>query len=248
MSEDEITALLREAPISFVGTVEHAGAATMADLPIDERTVVVAIVQVLHAPAAFAHLEGHRVTMQVAAGAQPPQVGETAAFFCQGLAFGDSLAVTEIGRASLDEIEPHVRTAAEAGERGAFAGMLRQIESDRLRGHAGDADAVVVGRVVGLEKVTGPPTHEHHPDWWRATIQVQHVEKGDVPSDTVDVLYPNSLDVRWARAPKPKASQEGMWLLHATTGDLHEVAPFQILHPEDYQPAQQLDTVRGTGS
>lgn len=248
MAEDQIAALLRDAPISFVGTVEHTGAATMADLPIDERTVVVNVVQVLHAPAAFSHLAGHRVTMQVAPNAQPPAVGETAAFFCQGLAFGESLAVSEIGRASIDEIEPHIRSAAEAGERGAFAPALRAIQSERLRAHATDADAIVLGRVVGLEKVTGPPTREHHPDWWRATIEVEHVESGDVPGGQVTVLYPNSLDVRWATVPKPKASQEGMWLLHATQGDLRELAPFQIEDPDDYQPAQTLETIRGTGS
>jgi hypothetical protein len=63
----------------------------------------------------------------------------------------------------------------------------------------------------------------------------------------LEVVYPNSLDVRWAAVPKPKASQEGMWVLHATE-QLREAAPSQILHPDDYQPVQQLDAIRATGS
>jgi hypothetical protein len=246
-AEDRITGLLRDAPLSFIGTVEHLGASTMAELPIDERTAVVDVVQVLHSPEAFAHLAGHRVTMQVAADADPPQVGETAVFFAQGLAFGETLAVQEIGRATVDEIEPHVQAAAAAGERGAFAPQLRELEIERLQQHAQDADAVVVGRVTALQDVLGPPRGEHSPNWWKATLQVENVERGDVQPGPLDVLYPNSLDVRWARVPKPKASQEGMWLLHATDGELREAAPFQILHPEDYQPVQQLDLIRRAG-
>lgn len=247
MAEDQITALLRDAPISFIGTVTHLGAATMTDVPIDERTAVVTVVQVLHAPAALAHLEGHRVTLQTAADAPPPPVGQTDVFFAQGRAFGESVALTEVGRASLDEVEPQIQAAAQAGERGTFAPALRQIETQRLQDHAAGADAVILGRVVRLEKVTGPPTREHHPDWWRATMEVQHVERGDVGAGTVQVLYPNSVDVRWAMVPKPKASEEGLWILHATTGALRETAPFQILDPDDYQPVQQLQTIRQTG-
>ena len=58
------------------------------------------------------------------------------------------------------------------------------------------------------------------------------------------MLFANSTDVRWYRAPKVTASQGGVWSLHATEGDLRSLAPFQILHPEDFQPTQQLDELR----
>jgi hypothetical protein len=246
-ADDHVTQLLRDAPLSFIGTVEHLGASTMAELPIDERTAVVNVVQVLHAPEAFTQLAGHRVTMQLAADADPPQVGATAVFFAQGLAFGETLAVSEIGRATVEEIEPHMTAAAQAGAPGAFAPQLQALETERLQQHAAESDAIVVGRVTGLLDVLGPPRGEHSPNWWKATIIVEHAEKGDIKPGPLEVLYPNSLDVRWARVPKPKASQEGMWFLHATDGDLRDTAPFQILHPEDFQPAQTLERVRGHG-
>lgn len=246
-ADDHVTQLLRDAPLSFIGTVEHLGASTMAELPIDEHTAVLNVVQVLHAPEAFAHLAGHRVTIQLAADSDPPQVGETSVYFAQGLAFGETLAVSELGRAPVEDIEPHMTAAAQAGEPGAFAPQLRALESERLQQHAQDADAIVVGHVIGLQDVLGAPGGEHSPNWWKATIQVAHVERGSIEPGPIDVLYPNSLDVRWAKAPKPKASQSGMWILHATDGDLRETAPFQILHPEDYQPTQQLDVIRQAG-
>jgi hypothetical protein len=106
---------------------------------------------------------------------------------------------------------------------------------------------VVVGRVVKVEKAVAATGSEHDPDWWRATIDVYHVERGTVALGEIGVLYANSLDVRWRRAPKPRAAQEGVWILHVTQGDLQSVAPFQLLHPEDYQPVEQLEALRQPG-
>lgn len=242
MSDEAITALLGEGPFAFVGTIEHVGAATMTDVPIDSRTAVVRVDHVLQAPEALPTLEGQRITMQLKEDTQP---GEQAAFFAQGLAFGESVAVTEVGRVAVEAVEPHVTRGFEAGAPAGFEALQRAAQAARLREHAAGADAIVVGRVVGLEDVLEPVISEHDPDWWRATIDVAHVEKGDVQTGPLRVLYANSLDVQWRLSPKPKASQEGLWILHATEGDQREAAPFEIPHPEDYQPVQSLDDLRG---
>jgi hypothetical protein len=101
----------------------------------------------------------------------------------------------------------------------------------------------VLGRVVALRRAAGPPLREHDADWWVATLEVAHAERGDV-GDVLDVLYPNSIDVRWREVPKPKAGQDGLWILHATDGDLRALAPFRIAHPEDLQEPQQLEALR----
>ena len=247
MANGELTDLLRRAPFSFIGTVEHLGAATSGDVTIDERTAVVHVDYVLHAPEMFMGLEGQRVTVQLAGDVDPPQVGETLALFVEGRSFGDSIAVSEVGRLAVEDVEPHVTDAIARGEPGAFNPLERQLESERLREHARGSDAVVVGTVMKLENVPQSTASEHDPDWWKATIQVDHVESGNLEPGEVEVLYPNSLDVRWHTAPKPRASQEGVWILHATEGVLSEAAPFRLLHPDDYQPVQGLDVLRGTG-
>jgi hypothetical protein len=247
MSDDAVRTMLEEAPLSFVGTVERLRAATMGDVPIDEHTAIVLVDQVLHAPEAFAQLAGTRITVQLTPGEDPPALGEQFAFFASGSAFGESLAVDEIGRVPVAQIQPRLATAAATGTP-PFADLQAELEADRLRAHVEEAAAVVVGRVTGLTKVTGPPTREHDPDWWVATIEVHHVEKGRLRAQEIEVLYANSLDVRWRYAPKPKAAQDGMWILHATSGALKRVARFQLEHPEDYQPVQHLEALRTNGS
>lgn len=246
MADEAIVDLLRRAPISFVGTVEHVGAATMTGLPIDERTAVVHIDHVLHAPEALSRLDGHRATVQLDAGSEPMQPGESAAFFAEGLAFGETVALREVGRLPVADVEPHVAAAGERGERGAFEPLRRSLSAEDLRGHASAAEAVVVGEVVGLQSAAGQEgaVSEHDPDWWTATIAVQHVERGDLQPGQVTVLYPNSRDVRWSHVPKPRPSEYGVWILHATEGDLARIAPYQIVHVDDRQPLQSLDVLR----
>jgi hypothetical protein len=246
MADDQIRALLGEAPLSFLGTVERLGAATMGDVPIDGRTAIVHVDQVLHAPAAFAQLAGTRITVQLDPKIAPPAMGEQFAFFASGAAFGDSIAVDEIGRVPAAQIQPHLAAAAASGS-APFESLQADLEAEAVRQHVSDAAAVVVGRITGLAKVTGQPSHEHDPDWWLATLDVYHVEKGRLKPQALEVLYANSLDVRWRQVPKPKPAQDGMWILHATTGPLTKLAKYQLIDPNDYQPVQNLDALRTNG-
>jgi len=87
---DDIKKLLEQASFSFTGTILNLGAATMTNLAVDDRTAVVQVDHVLHAPDAFARIAGQRITIQLAADVDPPEVGQSFAFFAEGRAFGDS--------------------------------------------------------------------------------------------------------------------------------------------------------------
>jgi hypothetical protein len=239
----DIPKLLGRSAFSFVGTIEHLGAATMTDVPVDGQTAIVAVDQVLHAPEAFSQLAGSRVTLQLAPKGAPLKVGDKEAFFANAVAFGESLALTEVGRVPTSAVEPHLTAALAPGGPAPFQDFQTQIDTDRLRKHVKAADAVVIGRVAKLEQVPTTGLSEHDPGWWVATLDVDHVEKGAAKPGELDVLYANSLDVRWRNSPKPKAGQGGLWILHATDGELSKSAPFQILDPDDYQPVQSLDTL-----
>jgi hypothetical protein len=241
MPDQQIAELLQKAGISFIGTVEQLGAATMNDLPVDDRTAVVRVDQVLHSPDAFSRLAGVRITLQFAAGAAPVSVGQQAAFFANMLAIGDSLAVTEVGRLPTGDVEKYVASAVASGAPLPFTDIQTQIEIQRLQSHASGADAIVLGRVVGLAKARPSTGSEHEPDWWIATVSVHHVERGAVQPGDIAVLFANSIDVRWRDKPKPKAGQEGVWILHATDRDLRELAAFQLADKDDYQPTQRLE-------
>lgn len=244
MSDEGMMDLIVQVPLSFVGTIEYLGSATM-ELPIDDRTAIVYVDRILHAPDSLLGLVGQHITLQLAAAVDPPAVGSTAAYFVHVMAIGASAAVNEVSRLPLEDVEPQMRRAADVGER-PFADLERRAKTRSMCEHADASDALVLGEVVKLEKVRSaePQAHsEHDPDWWVATLLVYHVERGAMQPGEVMVRFANSRDVKWHDAPKPKASQDGLWLLHRSS-ELEDIAPFAILHPEDCQPVQSLDPIR----
>jgi hypothetical protein len=216
----------------------------MEAFPTDDRTVVVRVEEVLHAPDPFARLAGSTVTLRLAPDAPLLRAGDASSFFANGVAFGESLALQEVGRVATDDVRRAQTAEADPGDDLPLASLQRALVTAQLRAHATSADAVLLGRVVALRRVAGPPLREHDPDWWIATLEVAHVERGDGVEGRLDVLYPNSLDVRWQDVPKPQAGQDGLWILHAADGDLSALAPFRILHPEDLQEPQRLEALR----
>lgn len=244
MSEAEIVDLVRRSAISFIGTITQLGAATVIELPVDDHTAIVAVEQVLLAPSTFMSLSGSNVTLQLQPSVDVLPVGQRMAFFANPLTFAQTLGLAEVGRLPADDVGPYVAAAAATRAPAPLSGFQQQLETERLQEHAASADAVVVGEVISLAK-SGPsrPT-EHDPDWWQATLDVRHVERGEVPTGPLPVLYANSNDVRWYDTPKPVAGQRGVWILHATSGALRELAPFQLADADDYQHLQQLDQLR----
>jgi hypothetical protein len=245
--DDPVTALVRQSSISFTGTVEQLGASTLGAVPANDRTGIVLVDHVLHAPPTFAHLAGSRVTVQFAPGTDPPAPGQRVALFTNGLAFGDTIAVSEVGRLPVSEVEPRVPGFVANPAAAPMADIESQLAGEDLRSHAVAADAVIVGRVSSLEKAGPVARSEHDPDWWRATIDIQHVEKGNVPGKQVAVAFPNSRDVQWHATPKPVAGQGGVWLLHASQGAVQQIAPYTLADSDDFKPLQQLDVIRGEG-
>jgi hypothetical protein len=249
MPDSNVTDLLQRSSISFIGTVESLGASSVPEFTaVDDHTAIVRVDRVLHSPAAFAHLGGAQVTVQLAAGTPVPGPGEQLAFFANSLTFGSGLAVSEVGRVPVSEVEPFVaRAAATTSAPAPFADLQRTLKAQQLREHAADAAAVVVGTVAGLRRGVTGPVSEHNPHLWVATIDVNHVEQGEVTPGEIDVVYPNSSDVRWHDKPKPVAGQSGVWILHPTEGAAAELAPYQLEDAHDYQPVQNLDSLRTDG-
>jgi hypothetical protein len=207
---------------AFTGTVRA----------VDAGRAVVEVDEAVHAPDPVDLGPGDSVTVQLAEGAPAPAVGDRATFYADPLIYGDTLTVAEVSRGEPAAAAPHAEARAERAQ-------------DAIREHAQAADAVVRGHVVALAAVPREDRlREHHPHWWIATLDVDLVERGDVAEGRVDVLYANSLDVRWRRWPKPKAGQGGMWILHRTAPEQAALAPFTLMHPEDLQPSLQLELLR----
>jgi len=249
---DQVADLLRRSQFAFEATIVDVKRSTVDDVDVDDHTVVARVDRVLNAPAALAHSEGREVTVQLLTGSTVPAADERLTLFTTALAFGSGIALAEVGRADVESVgavvmaagAPAVLPGARPGRPHPVLAAAEVVADERLQEHAREADAIIVGRVVHLEQAGQARFSEHEPDWWRATIAVDHVEKGDVGS-SVTVLFPNSSDVHWARVPKVRAGEHGLWLLHASEGREAELAPFTLLDGDDAHPADQLERLRG---
>ena len=272
MPERSLKELLSSAQLAFSGVVEATGRSNAGGVTANERTVVVRVDRVLQAPAGLRLPPGSRVTVQLSPKLPPLGKGESAAFFADGLVYGDTLAVSEVARASAAETAvptgAHAAAAAAAGDAvpvSPLEAAAAELAVDEVVEHARKADAVVRAHVIGLAHV---PARIVSPLILAPAIWLQQcpntpgavyrdvrcdlLVRGKLPAgtnagQTIHVLYANSLDVSWRQSPKPKAGQSGLWLLHRAPRELAGLAAFQLVHPVDLQPSLQLEVLRERG-
>ena len=253
----------QEARFVFIGTVQRLRAATMDDVPIDDRTGTVRVDEVIHAPDALTHYAGHDITVRVG-GRKRVREGQQAKFYTNPWLFGDSVAVE-----SLDH-EDVKRTAAPAIRE--IGDPVRRLAQRDLRGRFAEANLVVSGRVTSVrlpaDAAAARPARareapaavgrisEHDPDWRIAEVRVDEVHKGTLTKDTVSVRFPSSQDVMWYDTPKFHPGQEGFFMLHKPRGAgersaarprgalARDVGEFVAPRTVDFQPFSEPGGVR----
>jgi hypothetical protein len=237
----------------FKGTVQRLRQATMPSVPVNDKTVVVRVDEVLRAPDALAGYAGHDITVQLGP-RETGKRGERGVFYTNGWLFGEGVAVQSVGH-----------TDAKAATAGAGVKPPVQAKADRdLEDHVADADLVVTGRVVMVRvpaesevRAAGgrpAPISEHSALWREAVIDVDAVGKGRSSPKRVVVRFPSSTDVRWATVPKLHPGQAGVFLLHKsrdtpagrTSVSKAKVRPpiYALVHRQDFQPPQKAADIR----
>jgi hypothetical protein len=231
----DIDKLVAKATFIFKGTVAKLKAANMPGVPVSDRTVVVRVDEVRHGPKAMAHYKGKEITVRL----QPKhavKAGEQLVFYTISWLFGKGLAVQEVGRHGPDAASR--KQLDNALQKQANAPLHRQLASAKL---------VVSGKVTAVKpapKAGKQQVSEHDPQWRQATITIEKVEKGKHEAKTVTVLFPASRDVLWYHAPKFKAGQEGVWLLHSDQVKQLPAKTFTAIKPLDFHPKGQLEHIR----
>jgi hypothetical protein len=248
----------------FKGTVQELKSATMNEVPVSARTIVVSVDQVLEAPKNLAKLGGHKITVQLS-GKRKARVGQELIFYTQGWIFGHSVAVQ-----SLNE-EPITQSAAHAALLSRGGDPVVHKRSREVSERFDSADMVVSGKITTIrlpaEEITqskagttpSEPVSEHSPHWREAVIDIDEVHKGKHTKKSVVIRFPASTDVRWYKAPKFEAGHQGYFMLHKTPiakgaaprgakGKAAEPAAddevYTALHPLDFQPYSQQGGVR----
>jgi plastocyanin len=208
--------LVRQADLIFVGTVTAVAAASVAGVPVTQRTLTVRVDGVLDKPAAVQVAPGDTVTVEARA-AGTLQVGAQVTFYTKAWLFGCGVAAQEVGH---EMVSARWSAAALGPLRDSVLRVRGQMSDSALRARIRAADMVVVGRVEAIQaaSLAAVPARrritEHDPVWQEAVIQVETMIKGTAPSDQrVVVRFPGSLDVAWRGMPRFTVGQEGTFLL-----------------------------------
>jgi len=229
---------IRNAPFVFRGTVEKTSATTMSSVPAADNTAIVKIDEIIEAPAMPDNLTGLSITVVLE---KPNSVKpkEQYVFLTRGLAYGRSIAVQEIGRREAKANDAELR-------QGISEAIQKNADQD-LRELISRADLVVLGRVTSIEPAPEQNQRfsisEHNPQFMKAIIQVESVEKGKA-NNSVAVLFSSSTDVMWDDSPKLKEGQDGIWILHLNEKEGLKVEGYTALDVRDIQPRKQLDRIR----
>jgi hypothetical protein len=247
-----------EARFVFKGTVQKLKAATMRDVPANDRTLIVRVDEVIHAPESLSHYAGQNITV-LAAGKKKLKKGQQAVFYTNGLVFGESVAVQAVDFHDLGKMPAAMAIAG--------SDPVRNLAVRDVQARLASADAVVSGRVTSVRMpsdivaatavgqtvptATGPVS-EHDPDWRIGEIQVDQVHQGSHKGKTAEVRFPNSQDVMWHDAPKFHTGQEGFFILHkservkaaATAAPTEDGGEYVAFHPVDFQPFDDSEGIR----
>lgn len=268
MKED----LLQKTKFVFRGTVEQVNAANVAQVENTDQTAIVFVDEIIKSPQVLGNFAGKSITVKLG-DKEVVKKGEKAIFYTNGWLFGETIAVESLGHSQVDA---EIKSLSAANTDPAKFSK-NSIIKDRLK----TADAVVSGRVVsvrltpenlenplaavhaldkGDETVNRRPISEHDPQWCEAVVEVADTDKGDDKKQVV-VRFPSSNDVRWYKAHKFAAGDEGVFILHKTeplkksvtqriaatvTNDEAETdeETFTALHPEDFQPLQNVPEIK----
>ena len=240
----------------FKGTIKKLGTATMKDVPVNDRTAVVTVDQIISAPSDLAGYSEQDITVQLS-GRRKVSVGQQMIFHTTVWMYGNGVAVRSLSQEPLD--------SSHATLLGAGDDPIEQRARREKRAHFDAADLVVSGKVVAVrlpddsvsrrKGVSGEvrgPISEHDPKWREAVIEVDDVHKGAIRKKQVVVRFPASSDALWHDTPKFHPGQEGYFMLHKAEAeespakgakklkrkvpDRRAAGSYQALDSGDFQP------------
>jgi|SRR3984885_5382988 len=235
MITEELLALVEAAGFVFTGRA-------VPGRPVEaygdrDNTVAVQVDQVLRSPDVLGDLTGTDVIV-VSERPQAIREGGFMLLFTSIAAVGDRLVTRELER--LEASDEAIRDVAE---------VVRIIGERPLVQRVTEAELIVVGEVVDNTSIEtpGPPRSEHDPKWRIAHVAVRSVVKGNTRRRRLQVLFANSQDIAWYKAPKLHEGTSGILLLRPREKDEApaEVAEtvYQATDPLDLLPAERLPEV-----
>lgn len=237
LAQDNLVDTVRRSGFTFVGAIKTVGAATPG-VVLEPHSAVVRVERVLEALPPLGDPTGQDVTVRLL-DPRERRAGDRAVFFTYVQTAARTLGVVEVASRPADQ--------AEAVERG-IRDARRAIEDDSLSKRLAAAELVVVG-VIGAGKpseAARDPESEHDALWWMAPLRIETVLKGSAPSAAavLPVNYATNVDFKWAEAPKPRAGQDGIFILHRYREQRQPVPGLFLVDRLDLLPRSELERVQ----
>lgn len=235
MITEELLALVEAAGFIFTGRATPGRAAEAHG--DRENAVAVQVHRVLRGADVLGDLAGTDVIV-VSERPEAIREGGSLLLFTSIAAVGDRLVTRELEhREASDEV---IRDVAEVARIVGERPLVQRVTA---------AELIVVGEAVDSTPIErpGPPRSEHDPEWWIARVAVRSVVKGTTRRRRLDVLFANSKDIVWYKAPKLHEGKSGILLLRPREKDEApaEVAEtvYQATDPLDLLPVERLPEV-----
>jgi hypothetical protein len=226
--------LVRSSGLIFTGTVVQRGTSTVPTLKPSENLVVVRVDRGLRVDSVLGDLRGKMITVAPRV-PESLSVGQKAVFFTNSWIHGQGIAAREM---------EHV----DVGEENSVAAAVSQLPMAYLRERLQSSSLVVEAEVVHIGSVERTTFERNVALWRTAELRIEKVLSGK-PSKSTVVYFPTSDHPMWARAPRFKERQRGVFMLHAPS---HGASPSEAalptgslvaLDPADFQPESQLHEV-----
>jgi hypothetical protein len=234
----DLDGLVRRSSLIFSGKVLKVRASAMPGVPVNDKTVIVAVEELFTPTGFLGDLTKTNITVQLTQ-SPPIQVGERAVFFTNGWIYGEGVAVVEVSHLRLEGDTSAVRRAINEA--------MKRSEDRKVRDRLERANLVIVGRVLETRPVKDyqGPISEYAPEWWEAVIAVEAVKKGKLQDEQLVILFPASLDEVWIDSPKFERGQEGVWILQRDQQEkgspMMRLPGYTALDPLDFRLKEQLD-------
>jgi hypothetical protein len=108
------------------------------------------------------------------------------------------------------------------------------------------ADLVIIGYVneSSAYEVEHPKITEHDPLWTKAVVNIQEVIKGNASAgDNIEVIFPNSYDVKWYKVPKLYPHQKSIFILHLKKIENLNVVRYTVVDESDVLGLDNLNRI-----
>lgn len=247
------TDLMKQATIVFRGTVKAKGDVSFKGVPKSDKTVIVAVDEVIRKPIPVSLTAGQLVTVGVIDPASLSTDG-TYVFYTESWIYGSGVAVREMGHEAAARHTEQIAAPLE----GQIEQAQQELRERELRLRLDAADLVVVGEVTAVRPwkqhllaSQRPRISEHAPNWQEAVIRVKTALKGQPADHEVVVRFPGSSDIAWSSSPKLTTGQAATFILQkdkvtgvpvaALAGKM--VSAHTALRPGDVLPASEAGRI-----